>query len=540
MMRPDRAFADRGDARDRPSPTRSTGLSTTSTRRSSSSSSRTGGAPTAPSPRRSGCPRPPCASGSRRCARPASCRSWPSPTRCSRISAPGHGRDPGRRRHPRGGRPPRRVDDIDYVVMVTAGSFDILVELVCEDEDHLLELLNGRIRQIPGVRSTETFMYLKLEEADLYLGDQMTDLSNDRHRLQESAHRHLWMHFTRMSSYATMHEIPVITRGEGVYVYDQHGKRYLDGLSGLFTSHGSATAAPSWPRPPPSRPRSSPTSRCGATPTRRRSSWPNGSPDLTPGDSTASSSPPVAPRPSSRPGSWPASTSSSSASPAVQGDQPDIAYHGATMGALSITGVTEPSSTPFEPLVPGAVQGAEHQLLPGPLLRATTSRPSAGGPPTPSSRRSCPRAPTRSPPSSSSRCRTPAAASRRRPDTSSGCARSATGTASCWCPTRSSAPSAGSATSSVPSATATCPTSSPWPRASRQRLLADRRDDGRQRPGHRALPESTARASCTASPSPATRSAAAVALANLDVFEKEGSSTTCSSNEAEFKATLRS
>ncbi len=53
------------------------------------------------------------------------------------------------------------VEDIDYVVMCT-GSFDILVELVCEDEDALLELLNGVIRLIPGVRDTETFMYLKL------------------------------------------------------------------------------------------------------------------------------------------------------------------------------------------------------------------------------------------------------------------------------------------------------------------------------------------------------------------------------------------
>ena len=55
------------------------------------------------------------------------------------------------------------VDDIDYVVMVT-GTFDILVELVCEDEDHMLALLNGVIRQIPGVRSTEMFMYLKLKK----------------------------------------------------------------------------------------------------------------------------------------------------------------------------------------------------------------------------------------------------------------------------------------------------------------------------------------------------------------------------------------
>src|ERR1700693_4184720 len=51
--------------------------------------------------------------------------------------------------------------------------------------------------------------------------------------LQEMARRHLWMHFTRMSAYAD-HEIPIIVRGEGCYVYDEHGKRYLDGLSALF------------------------------------------------------------------------------------------------------------------------------------------------------------------------------------------------------------------------------------------------------------------------------------------------------------------
>lgn len=53
------------------------------------------------------------------------------------------------------------IGDIDYVVLCT-GSFDILVELVCEDEDALLELLNGVIRKVPGVRDTEVFLYLKL------------------------------------------------------------------------------------------------------------------------------------------------------------------------------------------------------------------------------------------------------------------------------------------------------------------------------------------------------------------------------------------
>jgi Lrp/AsnC family transcriptional regulator for asnA, asnC and gidA len=47
---------------------------------------------------------------------------------------------------------------------VCAGSFDILVEVVCEDDDHLLELLNQRIRAIPGVRTTESFVYLKLRK----------------------------------------------------------------------------------------------------------------------------------------------------------------------------------------------------------------------------------------------------------------------------------------------------------------------------------------------------------------------------------------
>jgi Lrp/AsnC family transcriptional regulator for asnA, asnC and gidA len=53
--------------------------------------------------------------------------------------------------------------EVDYVV-VTAGSYDLLAEVVCEDDDHLLDLLTRRIRALPGVRSTETFMYLKLRK----------------------------------------------------------------------------------------------------------------------------------------------------------------------------------------------------------------------------------------------------------------------------------------------------------------------------------------------------------------------------------------
>lgn len=53
------------------------------------------------------------------------------------------------------------MDAVDYVV-VTAGSFDILAEVVCGDDDELLHLLNEQIRTIEGVRSTESFVYLKL------------------------------------------------------------------------------------------------------------------------------------------------------------------------------------------------------------------------------------------------------------------------------------------------------------------------------------------------------------------------------------------
>ncbi|HEY8502420.1 MAG TPA: aspartate aminotransferase family protein, partial [Solirubrobacterales bacterium] len=45
---------------------------------------------------------------------------------------------------------------------------------------------------------------------------------------------HLWMHFSRMGGYDSDHEIPIISRGEGAYVWDEHGNRYLDGLSALF------------------------------------------------------------------------------------------------------------------------------------------------------------------------------------------------------------------------------------------------------------------------------------------------------------------
>ncbi len=73
--------------------------------------------------------------------------------------------------------------------------------------------------------------------------DQSRELDNAA--LQQSARDHLWMHFARMSSYDEA-DVPIIVRGAGAYIYDSDGKRYLDGLAGLFASqlgHGRTELA---------------------------------------------------------------------------------------------------------------------------------------------------------------------------------------------------------------------------------------------------------------------------------------------------------
>ncbi len=171
--------------------------------------------------------------------------------------------------------------------------------------------------------------------------------------LQEAARRHLWMHFTRMA--ADGGDIPVIVRGEGVWVYDQHGKRYLDGLSGLFTSqigHGRTELA-----------------EAAATQAETLAYFPVWSyahpmaveladrlADLTPGDCnriffTTGGSEAVE-------SAWKLArqyfrlTGEPNRTKVISRH---IAYHGATMGALSITGLAD-IKTPFEPLVPGAIK----------------------------------------------------------------------------------------------------------------------------------------------------------------------------------------
>ena len=56
-----------------------------------------------------------------------------------------------------------KLQEVNYVV-VCAGGFDILIEVVCEDDEKLLSILNKRIRAIPGVDSTEAFVYLKIRK----------------------------------------------------------------------------------------------------------------------------------------------------------------------------------------------------------------------------------------------------------------------------------------------------------------------------------------------------------------------------------------
>jgi adenosylmethionine-8-amino-7-oxononanoate aminotransferase len=78
------------------------------------------------------------------------------------------------------------------------------------------------------------------------ISSQLPRTEPDLESLQKSAHEHLWMHFTQMGDYLPDLEVPVIVRGSGAYVYDARGKRYLDGLAGLFVSqvgHGRVELA---------------------------------------------------------------------------------------------------------------------------------------------------------------------------------------------------------------------------------------------------------------------------------------------------------
>jgi len=194
----------------------------------------------------------------------------------------------------------------------------------------------------------------------------MSTAHTENSDLSEQAKRHLWMHFSRMGAYAT-HEVPVMVRGEGAYVWDQHGKRYLDGLAGLFTSqlgHGRTELAeagakqastlayfPLWTYAHPR----------AIELAERLAGYAPG--DLnrvffTSGGSEAVESAWKLARQYFRITGQPQRTKVISR---------DIAYHGTTMGALSITGIPD-LKTPFEPLVGGAIKVPNTNFYRAPLF----------------------------------------------------------------------------------------------------------------------------------------------------------------------------
>src|SRR6266567_4435232 len=182
--------------------------------------------------------------------------------------------------------------------------------------------------------------------------DHAADLTSES--LEARARRHLWLHFTRMSSYQG-NDVPVIVRGSGPYVFDQHGKRYLDGLSGLFVSqigHGRTEVA-----------------EAGARQAAELAYFPLWSYAHPRAIELAERLAALAPGDLNR------VFFTTSGSEAVESawklakqyfatiGQPgrykvlsrDIAYHGTSMGALAITGLPA-IKAPFEPLTPGGVR----------------------------------------------------------------------------------------------------------------------------------------------------------------------------------------
>jgi adenosylmethionine-8-amino-7-oxononanoate aminotransferase len=174
--------------------------------------------------------------------------------------------------------------------------------------------------------------------------------------LQELAKRHLWMHFTRMGAFEDQ-EVPIIVRGEGCHVFDQHGNRYLDGLAALYCvniGHGRAGVA-----------------QAGADQAKELGFFTNWS------SAHPRSIELAAKIASLAPGDLNRVFFTSGGSEAVESAlklcrqyhklnreagrykaiSRKLAYHGTTMGALSVTGLTG-ARAPFEPIFPGSAHVA--------------------------------------------------------------------------------------------------------------------------------------------------------------------------------------
>ena len=170
--------------------------------------------------------------------------------------------------------------------------------------------------------------------------------------LQELAKRHLWMHFSRMGAYNAGAEIPIIVKGDGCYVWDEHGKKYFDGLSSLFCvniGHGRADVA-----------------QAGADQAKELGFFTNWSYAHPRAIELAARIAGLAPGDLNR--VFFTSGGAESVESAIKlvrqfhklNGKPnktkiiarEVAYHGTTMGALSATGITN-LRQPYEPLMPG-------------------------------------------------------------------------------------------------------------------------------------------------------------------------------------------
>ena len=172
--------------------------------------------------------------------------------------------------------------------------------------------------------------------------------------LSDRAKRHLWMHFTRLGAYSDT-DVPIIARGEGCYVWDRQGKRYLDGLSGLFTvqvGHGRAELG-----------------QAAARQAETLGYFPVWSFAHEPAIELATRLAALAPGDLNRVFLTPSGGEAIDTAIKLtrqyfklRGQHSRtkvisryLAYHGTSIGALSVTGV--PSiKTPFEPLMPGAIK----------------------------------------------------------------------------------------------------------------------------------------------------------------------------------------
>ncbi|MFY9331556.1 MAG: aspartate aminotransferase family protein [Candidatus Nanopelagicales bacterium] len=178
---------------------------------------------------------------------------------------------------------------------------------------------------------------------------------SDADALAERARRHLWMHFTRHSTYEDGGHVPIIVRGEGPYIWDDQGRRYFDGLSGLFVvqaGHGRAEIANAM---------SAQAQNLGFFPL-----WSYAHPGaIMLAERLAGYAPGDLNRVFFTSGGGEAVESAwklakqyfklTGKPTKYKVISRAVAYHGTPQGALSITGIP-PAKVPFEPLVPGGVK----------------------------------------------------------------------------------------------------------------------------------------------------------------------------------------